>query len=66
MPNVPNMPLVPVLPANVPNTQATEPWTWVSSDTAESHAWRSDEDGLQCLRVTKIKTDIYDQWTCTR
>jgi len=66
MPNVPAMPLVPVFPAEVPNTQGTEPFCWVSSDKTEGHMWRTDEDGLSCLRVTRVTTDVYDQWTCTR
>jgi len=63
---MPNLPLVPVFPAEVPNTQATEAFCWVSSDKTEGHQWRTDEDGLTCLRVTKVVTDVYDQWTCTR
>jgi len=66
MPNLPNVPVVPVFPVNVPNSQVAEPWEWVSSDKVESHTWRTDEEGLKCIRVTKVTTDVFDQWSCTR
>jgi len=66
MPNLPTVPVVPAFPFNVPNSQNAEPWEWVSSDKVENMSWRVDEDGLKCVRVTKVTTDIFDQWTCTR
>jgi len=66
MPNRPNIPVVPVFPVNVPNSQDQEPWEWVSSDKVENHTWRQDDDGLKCIRVTKVTTDVFDQWSCTR
>jgi len=66
MPNLPTVPVVPAFPFNVPNSQTAEPWEWVSSDKVENMSWRVDEDGLKCVRVTKVTTDIFDQWTCTR
>jgi len=63
MPNVPIMPVVPII---MPNSQAHEPFEWLSSDKNESHTWRTDEDGLKCITVTRVTTDVYESWTCTR
>jgi len=66
LPNMPNVPVVPVFPAVVPNSQVHEPYEWVSSDKVENHVWREDEEGLKCKRVTRVTTDVFDQWSCTR
>jgi len=63
---MPNVPIVPVFPAVVPNSQDHEPYEWVSSEKVENHVWREDEEGLKCKRVTRVTTDIFDQWSCTR
>jgi len=63
---MPNLPVVPIVPIVMPNSQSHEPFEWVSSDKNESHTWTTDEDGLKCIRVTRVTTDVYESWTCTR
>jgi len=63
---MPNMPVLPVVPIVMPNSQAHEPFEWISSDKTESHTWTTDEDGLKCITVTRVTTDKYESWTCTR
>jgi len=63
---MPNLPVIPVVPIVMPNSQAHEPFEWISSDKQESHTWTTDEDGLKCITVTRVTTDKYESWTCTR
>jgi len=63
---MPNMPVIPVVPIVMPNSQTLEPFEWVSSEKNESSSWTTDEDGLKLIKVTRVTTDVFESWTCTR
>jgi len=63
---MPNMPIQPAVPIIMPNSQEHEPFEWVSSEKQESSTWATDEDGLKMITVTRVTTDKFTSWTCTR